>query len=154
MTKEVLVRISGLQQPEPEEEQLSEDEPLEVVTPASYYLKNGKHYILYEEPVEGMPGVIKNRIKISEKSCVEIIKTGITNSHMIFEPNKKNLTYYQTPYGQMLIGVYTTRMNVQVSENAIEVLVNYELDINHQPYADCEINMNICSRAEGESLIL
>ena len=31
-------------------------EPIEVITPASYYWKNGKHYILYDEVMEGIPG--------------------------------------------------------------------------------------------------
>lgn len=34
-----------------------EAEPIEVITPATYYLKNGKHYVIYDEIVEGMPGV-------------------------------------------------------------------------------------------------
>ena len=69
MTKDVLVSISGMHEeivavtPEVEDD---ENEAIEVVTPATYYLKNGKHYIVYEEVVEGTSGVIKNRIKINE----------------------------------------------------------------------------------------
>ena len=48
-----------------------ENEAIEVVTPATYYLKNGKHYIVYEEVVEGTSGVIKNRIKINGDECVD-----------------------------------------------------------------------------------
>ena len=74
MTKDVLVSISGMHEeivavtPEVEDE----NEAIEVVTPATYYLKNGKHYIVYEEVVEGTSGVIKNRIKINGDECVEI----------------------------------------------------------------------------------
>ena len=35
---------------------------------------------------------------------------------MVFEKNRKNLTYYRTPYGQMLIGINTKNMKVNVSE--------------------------------------
>ena len=91
MTKDVLVSISGMHEeivavtPEVEDD---ENEAIEVVTPATYYLKNGKHYIVYEEVVEGTSGVIKNRIKINGDECVEIVKSGLSNSHMIFEKNK------------------------------------------------------------------
>lgn len=149
MTKDVFVSISGLHtemlMDEPEE-----NVPLEVVTPGSYFLKNGKHYVLYDEVVEGVPGVIKNKIKIIGNDSMEIIKTGITNAHMVFEKNKKNLTYYQTPYGQMLIGVNTSKMDVRVQEEKIDVQVDYELDINHEPFADCTIKMNIIPRNSGE----
>lgn len=148
MTKDVLVSISGLQTEFPGEE-TEENLPLEVVTPGSYFLKNGKHYVLYDEVVEGVPGVIKNKIKISGNHSMEIIKTGITNAHMVFEKNKKNLTYYQTPYGQMMIGVNTNKMDVRVQEEKIDVQVDYELDINYEPFADCTIKMNIIPRNSG-----
>ena len=58
MTQDVLLTISGLHDmafADPEENE--ENEPIEVITPASYYWKNGKHYILYDEVMEGIPGV-------------------------------------------------------------------------------------------------
>ena len=130
MTKDVLVSISGMHEeivavtPEVEED---ENEAIEVVTPATYYLKNGKHYIVYEEVVEGTSGVIKNRIKINGDECVEIVKSGLSNSHMIFEKNKKNQTFYKTPYGQMLIGVNTRHLQVDFEEDKIAVQIDYEL---------------------------
>ena len=48
MTKEVLVSLKGLQ--------LSPDEQsdaVEVIAPGEYYLRNDKHYILFEEAIEG-----------------------------------------------------------------------------------------------------
>ena len=76
---------------------------------------------------------IKNKIKITGSDSLEIMKTGISNAHMIFEKNKKNLTYYQTPYGQMLIGVNTKNMEVNVTDDNLGVRVDYELDVNHEP---------------------
>ena len=64
MTKDVILRISGLHY-DALLGQDEETEPLEVITPASYYLKNGKHYIVYDEVVEGIPGTIKNKIRIT-----------------------------------------------------------------------------------------
>ena len=63
MTQDVLLTISGLHDmvfANPEENE--ENEPIEVITPASYYWKNGKHYILYDEVMEGIPGVVKNKM--------------------------------------------------------------------------------------------
>mgnify|MGYP003378584831 CR=1 FL=1 len=139
MTKDVLVSISGLHMdmnaeiPGPDAEDV-----IEVVTPATY--------ILYDEVVEGVSGTIKNKIKISGTDSVEIMKSGLSNTHMIFEKNKKNLTYYKTPYGQMLVGLNTKDMKVDVSEETIKVLVGYELEVNHEPLAECKIHMKILSK--------
>ncbi|MCI6463941.1 MAG: DUF1934 domain-containing protein [Faecalicatena sp.] len=146
MTKDVLVSISGMHMDVVSGMTDVDNEPIEVVTPASYYCKNGKHYVIYDEVVEGMAGTIKNKIKITGTDSVEIMKTGISNAHMVFEKNKKNLTYYQTPYGQMLVGVNTRNMEINVTDDNIGVSVDYELDINHEPLADCKIKMEIYSK--------
>lgn len=148
MTKDVIVSISGLQI-EVMEEEGAKNEPIEVVTPAQYFFKNGKHYILYDEVAEGIPGNTKNKIKISDKT-VEIMKNGVTNAHMIFEKNKKNLTYYDTPYGQILVTVNTTELSVSEQEDEIDIVIDYELDINHEPLADCNIRMRITSKIAGK----
>ena len=124
------------------------------MTPASYYCRGGKHYILYDEVLEGMAGTIKNRIKITGTDSVEIVKSGLSSSHMIFEKNRKNLTYYRTPYGQMLVGVNTRNMEVSVEDDRINVQVDYELDVNHEPLADCKIKLDIVSKNSGEFSVL
>ena len=147
MTKDVLLSISGLHYEvsgnADDYEDNEENEPIEMITPAAYYLKNGKHYVLYDELVEGVPGVIKNKVRITGEEKLEIIKSGLTNTHMIFEKDKIHMTEYETPYGKLMMGVHTKEMRVDVQESLIEVRVNYALDINSEPVADCNISLNI-----------
>ena len=70
MTKDVLITISGIQMID------EEDSDVEMIVRGDYYQKNGKHYILYEEMMEGFTGKVKNVIKISP-SGMDIIKKGI-----------------------------------------------------------------------------
>lgn len=144
MTKEVLVSICGLQFIEE-----AENEPVEVITSADYYKKNGKHYILYDEIVEGLEEPTKNIIKLGEEA-LDITKRGASNVHMMFEKNKKNVTYYYTPYGSLLIGIDTTRMEVEETEHNIFVDVDYALEVNYEHLADCNIKMNIKSKNAGD----
>ena len=147
MTKEVLLTISGLHYDSlPDED---ENEPIEVITPATYYLKNGKHYVIYDEMVEGMPGTIQNKIRIAGNNLLEIKKSGLANTKMVFERDKINMTQYETPYGALLIGIFTKNMQVDVTEKNIDVCVNYELDINSEKVANCDIKMNIRANAPG-----
>ena len=147
MTKEVLLTISGLHYDSlPDED---ENEPIEVITPATYYLKNGKHYVIYDEMVEGMPGTIHNKIRIAGNNLLEIKKSGLANTKMVFERDKINMTQYETPYGELLIGIFTKNMQVDVTEKNIDVCVNYELDINSEKVANCDIKMNIRANAPG-----
>lgn len=147
MTKDVLLSISGLHQDVTGIEAQGDEpgsEPIEVIVPASYYEKNGKHYVIYDELVEGIPGTIKNKVRILDDQKVEIIKSGITNTHMVFEKDKINMTQYETPYGEMMIGVFYQGYPVRRSRmKKITVHVNYALDINGDPVADCNIDIKI-----------
>lgn len=140
MTKDVLISISGLHYSVDEE---NGAEPLEVITPAAYYFKNGKHYVLYDEVVEGIPGTIKNTIKITGDRLFEINKSGIASTRMVFEKDRINMTNYQTPFGDMMVGIHTKDMRVDVQEENIDVHINYALDVNNEPLSECEIKVNI-----------
>lgn len=144
MTKEVLVKISGLQFAGE-----AENEPVEVITTGDYYKRNGKHYILYDEIIEGFSEPTKNIIKLGE-DMLDITKKGTTNVHMMFEKNRKNVTYYYTPYGSLLIGIDAKKVEVQEDEHKIDVKVDYALEVNYEHMADCSITMNIMSKDGGE----
>ena len=58
MTKDVLIAIKGMQF-----EGATDPEEIEVIQRGQYYERNGSHYLLYDEPVEGSSDIIKNRIK-------------------------------------------------------------------------------------------
>ena len=141
MTKEVLVTISGLQIMS-----MAEDsEPVEVITAGDYYKKNNKHYVIYDEVTEGFDGTTKNIIKLQE-DCVDITKRGITNVHMVFEKNKKNITCYQTPFGNLMLGIDAKNISIKEDEHDISVNVEYALELNYEHIADCTVKMAIQSK--------
>lgn len=139
MNKEVLVSISGLQY------EIDKEDTVEVISKGEYYNRNGKHYVTYEEILEGFGGISNCTIKISENQ-VDIIKRGASNVHMIFEENTKNTTFYQTPYGELQVGIYTSEISIKEDDNLIIVEINYGLDINYAFISDCQILIKISSR--------
>ena len=142
MTKDVLLSISGLHYEVADAAGDEENEPIEVITPSTYYYKNNKHYIIYDEVVEGMAGTIRNKVRIADGK-LEIMKSGLSNTHMVFERDKMNITQYETPYGDLVVGTHTKDMQVDVTDEKIDVHVNYALDVNSEKIADCNIVMNI-----------
>lgn len=144
MTKDVIVSISGLQFPGE-----GEAETVEVITNGNYYLKNGKHYIIYEELAEGFTGTTRNVVKLQD-NCLDITKKGISNVHMMFEKNKKNVSYYYTPFGSLLIGIDANSIRVEETDQNINVTVDYSLEVNYEHLADCTIKMNIKSKEAGD----
>ena len=138
MTKDVLITIRGVHTLD------HEDNDVEMIVRGDYYQKNGKHYIVYEEILEGAEERVKNVIKISPSS-MDIIKKGVTNSRMLFEKNKKNLSCYSTPVGNLVIGIQANHFYVEEQENSIKVNVDYSLDINYEHMSDCRICVDVQS---------
>ena len=58
MTKDILLKISGMQFTADNSDP-NEPEPVEIIAPGEYYFKNGKHYIIYDEVMEGFASVQK-----------------------------------------------------------------------------------------------
>ena len=88
---------------------------LEMIAPGEYFLRNGCHYVKYEEVIEGFGERNQNLVKISP-SKLEVTKKGLTNIHMVFEENKKNLTCYSTPYGNLMIGIEGGPVSIQETD--------------------------------------
>ena len=147
MTKEILLSLKGLQMENREDAQA-----METITPADYYQRNGSHYVIYEEIMEGFTAATKSRIKFND-SCLEVSKKGSVNVQMLFEENKKSMTSYMTPYGNILIGIDTESISVEERENQIHVEVEYTLEANYQHLADCRIEMELRPREEGIELL-
>ena len=153
MTKDVFVSISGMHEEIAETPAVERDEAeaIEVVTPGSYYFRNEKHYIVYDEVMEGFEEATKNIFKF-DGSCLEVTKRGAVNVHMLFEEQKKNMTTYHTPFGDILIGIDTEKIEVSEEENKIHLHVDYSLEANYQHLANCKIDMKIYPKKEGAKL--
>lgn len=143
MDKEVLVSISGLQF------DVDNKDALEMITVGDYYERSGKRYVIFEEAVEGFESTTKTIIKFKEH-MVDITKKGVTNVHMVFEEKKKNMTCYDTPFGNLLIGLSTRRVEVKEEENAIEIAIDYSLDINYEFVSNCKISISLKEKKAGD----
>lgn len=142
MTKDVLVSVSGLQMAVNEMESYDE-EPIEIVSPGTYFFKDGKHYIFFEEVVEGVPGVTKTQIRISEDQSLEVRKKGVANVNMVFENGKNNRCFYHTPFGQLNLGIYTKKLIINETEDYIKVRAEYTMDVDYEPLAECTIRISV-----------
>lgn len=146
MTKEVLITIQGLQF-DAEAQNDEEMDKIESIYPGEYYLRNGSHYMLYDELMEDETDPIKNVIKLREKEFT-LTKKGIINTQMVFTEGKKNMTSYATPFGNIMIALDTEKIEVEETEDELKIHIDYGLEANYQYIADCHITVTVASRNE------
>jgi uncharacterized beta-barrel protein YwiB (DUF1934 family) len=77
---------------------------------------------------------------------LELSRNGLVNTHLVFQKNKKNMTTYNTPFGQILIGIDTKKIQIDENEDDIMVDVDYALDVNYEFLTDCHIKIHIVSK--------
>lgn len=140
MTKDIILTISGLHDTDGEG-----DSPIETMTPAQYYLKNGKHYVVYDEILEGLEGTLKSTIKFSEEQ-VELIRNGPASTRMVFQPGKEHMVIYQTPMGPLSISLYTGDMEVTVEEESIRLKIDYSIKTEDVVVSESTVNISLCPK--------
>lgn len=138
MTKDVLVTISGNQME-------FGDEPIELILGGTYYLKNGKHYVLYEEQPDADEPITKNIVKFNQDTF-EMTKKGMYHSYLMFERDKKTSTIYQTPAGPLQLDILTHDFQVEIGEQEMKVNIKYALEINYNFISECEVNFKVQAR--------
>ena len=145
MDRDVWVKITGVQiSPD-----TKEPEEIEVITAGSYYWKNEKHYLRYEEITPDENGKTSNTVKISP-DAVDILKKGNVNTHMLFQKDQKTVSYYNTPFGSLLIGLDTKEIDIAEEESSLTATVRYGLELNNHPIANCRIAISVNEKAAGE----
>lgn len=148
MTKEVLVTISGTQVECVDVEE-NKSEAIEIISPATYFFKDGLHYIFYEEVYEGITGVTKNKIVYKENERLELIKKGVVTSEMVFDMSGQQVSEYRTPFIELEIGMDTNKIQSKQDEHELTIDVEYALAINGEVYAMCNIKVKVVEKSKG-----
>lgn len=147
MKKDVLISIRGLQF-----HGEAEDEELETITSGVYQQKNGSHYLIFEEVVEGSSEKIKSILKFSEDR-LHMSKSGGVNVTMDFEKSRKSFSTYHTPFGDLMLGIDTTDIHLDEKEDMLDLMVEYGLEVNYEHLADCHISIKATNKENGLKLM-
>ena len=138
MTKDVLISVTGTQFSN------TPEEPVELITSGSYFKKNNKHYVIYDELIEDMGITTKNTLKFDD-SAFNLIRNRAVNPNMLFEENKRNITSYNTPFGSLSIGIDASKIDIKEEDERIDVDIDYAIDVNCEHLADCKIKLTVKS---------
>ena len=107
-----------------------ESDKVEVLTTGNYLMKKDHCYIGYKEYEENNPNDYSDNLIKVENDIVTISRKGSTKSQLMLEKGKRHQCVYQTPMGDLMIGVYTKSMKSTLTEKGGTLEVSYTLDFN------------------------
>ena len=119
-----------------------ENDPIAVNISGNHYIDGDIHKITYVEETQGFDEIILNTI-IVNKNRVEIIKEGVVNSKMVFANNSKYKTIYDTPFGRLDMETETKLLLIDMSEDEINVYVEYILYIEGHRASNSKMRIHI-----------
>lgn len=124
MLKDVLINIKGTQGAG------NEQDVIELTTDGRFGEKNGGVYITYDE--REMIGIenVKTSLYIKPDNSVILQRSGAIDSRMIVENGKRSVCYYNTPAGEMLIGIFGEKVEHNLKKNGGSLSLKYTIDQN------------------------
>lgn len=133
-----IIKISGYQQSFIE----SDADNVELTTVGNYEYDDGLYYIDYDESeATGMEGTHTN-IEIGA-DYVSLQRTGAMNSDMLFMEGRKTYSMYNTPFGDMLVGIYTIKLDIEAMDDCCMLNIEYEIELNDKPNGKNTIKINV-----------
>ena len=138
MTENVIISIKGKQL----YAESSPDE-LELVTAGTLKRDSrGGFTVSYQESeLTGLEGTT-TRLHING-GRETLLREGSINSQMVFEEGRRHLSMYETPYGELSIGVNTRRMRSTVGEAGGDLEIDYAIEIDNLLAGQNLFRMNV-----------
>lgn len=125
MTKDVIISIQGA----PEYEGEDRDQ-ISLVTEGRLTQERDGYCLSYEETeVTGMEGTTTT-FQI-QGPRVTLMRTGKVCSQMVFEEGRRHLSLYATPYGNLEVGVSTSKLRSTISPTGGRLEIDYALELDH-----------------------
>ncbi len=123
MQENYLISIKGRQKID------DETGEIEVTTLGSYVKKGNSRYIVYKE-YDDQNSAKTSVLKVDGNSTVTLMRGGAESTRLILEDGKRHVCPYDTGYGCMMIGVFTSKVKSELDDLGGRLEVNYTLDIN------------------------
>lgn len=116
----------------------------ELLTKGFLYSKGDTFKIVYDDSeTTGYEGCTTS-ITVKDGNFVSIMRKGSeNNTNLVMEKDKKHHCYYNMPYGEMNVGVYTHRISSSLSPEGGSLSIKYTIDVNSAYLSDNEIQIDI-----------
>ncbi len=95
----------------------------------TYREKDGTRFILYKEYDDDDASVFRTALLKVEPGMVTMSRSG-SSTRLILEKGRRHLCLYDTGFGTLTVGVYTSRLDVDLDDTGGKLEIAYTLDVD------------------------
>ncbi len=134
MKKDVLITMKSIQSVE------DDSNEIELITEGVMKtLKDGGFQLVYNESeATGFDGA-KTTVCCYGDKLASISRSGSVQSTLVIDKEKKQHCLYGTPYGELMVGIYTHSIINKLTEDGGNLYMKYTVDINSSYVSDNEV---------------
>lgn len=117
------------------------DEKIELTAKGIHSVKNGKHYVMYTEELEGGEN-IRNILKF-DSEALDVSKIGTTRTHMYYKAGYKHRDVYRTPFGEYDMCTETEKYVLSETDGKYSIVIVYDLQLGGNHVSKCKVEIEI-----------
>ena len=135
--KDALIDVKGVQGMD------GESGTIELTTDGEFGFKDGEYVISYDENQMMSDGSkVKTIVTVSGDS-VTLERSGAVNSRMTIQNGVRNVCYYSTPHGDLVLGIYGDEMECDLSEKGGRIKMAYNIDSDLKPISRNVVDITV-----------
>ncbi len=124
-----------------------DDYSCELTTSGQFEFNDDCCVIIYNEASEELADCVTN-LNVEGERKITMTRTGSYQTELIIEKDRRHTCYYQTPHGELIMGVYAKLIENKMSENGGTVRFSYTIDFNNVPAAENELLFTVAPKTE------
>lgn len=95
-------------------------------------------YVETDEELKGCTTVLNYR-----DGAIVMTRTGKYNTELIIEKDRRHTCFYQTPFGELMMGVYTKNIFTDMTENGGSLRFSYTIDFNNDLASENDLDISV-----------
>ena len=141
MNENFIISVTGTQIVDGEKETIKLD------TAGEYIEKNGSRYIRYKEYDNENPSIcFENTVKVDGENMITVIRGGPARSRLTMEKGRRHLCHYSTMFGDLMVGVYASTIENNLTKTGGTLFAHYSLDFNAGLVSENEIFIKVTEK--------
>ena len=95
-------------------------------------------YVETDEELKGCTTVLNYR-----NGAIVMTRTGKYNTELIIEKDRRHTCFYQTPFGELMMGVYTKNIFTDMTESGGSLRFSYTIDFNNDLASENDLDVSV-----------
>ena len=114
----------------------------ELTTAGTLDFLDGAYILTYDETDTELAGCTTT-LKVDKNKTVTMTRSGKYNTELILEKERRHSCFYNTPFGELMMGIYAKSIESEMTENGGKLRFCYTIDFNNDLASENDLSISV-----------